>query len=348
MSQAVSPESIYNADASRIDTPGVIDRVSNLFKGHPALIQGFNTFLPPGYRIECFKERDGKDMITVTTPRGTVSQSAGSFSASALSDADKTGALRDSAPPAQSAASASRPAAAPASSRSNAGTPALSSTAASRPPVAAIPQTAPAPIPNPHHAVPAPTHHTHNVVDGVPILKPAHELAAVKAKALAQGLPDPTSTNGASALASNDASRESGQIELEFNHAITYVNKIKSRFKDKPDTYKQFLEILQTYQKDGRAITDVSTPGFILQSTNAQVYEQVSGLFASAPDLIGEFKQFLPDDSRDSALFNSLMIADRGYAQPNSNPKRGGAAKDSTRKKRGPAGDAKPSKVRCH
>lgn len=36
----------------RIDTPGVINRVSNLFKGHPDLIVGFNTFLPPGYKIE--------------------------------------------------------------------------------------------------------------------------------------------------------------------------------------------------------------------------------------------------------------------------------------------------------
>jgi hypothetical protein len=35
-----------------IDTPGVIQRVSNLFKGHPELIVGFNTFLPPGYKIE--------------------------------------------------------------------------------------------------------------------------------------------------------------------------------------------------------------------------------------------------------------------------------------------------------
>ncbi|KAG8170451.1 hypothetical protein JTE90_014455, partial [Oedothorax gibbosus] len=35
-----------------IDTPGVIQRVSNLFRGHPELIVGFNTFLPPGYRIE--------------------------------------------------------------------------------------------------------------------------------------------------------------------------------------------------------------------------------------------------------------------------------------------------------
>jgi paired amphipathic helix protein Sin3a len=95
------------------------------------------------------------------------------------------------------------------------------------------------------------------VVDGVPILRPPHELAAVKAKALAQGLPDPTANVSASALASGEAPREGAQIEIEFNHAITYVNKIKSRFKDKPDTYKQFLEILQTYQKDGRAITEV-------------------------------------------------------------------------------------------
>lgn len=35
-----------------IDTPGVISRVSNLFKGHPDLIVGFNTFLPPGFKIE--------------------------------------------------------------------------------------------------------------------------------------------------------------------------------------------------------------------------------------------------------------------------------------------------------
>lgn len=35
-----------------IDTPGVINRVSQLFHGHPDLVLGFNAFLPPGYRIE--------------------------------------------------------------------------------------------------------------------------------------------------------------------------------------------------------------------------------------------------------------------------------------------------------
>ncbi|KAJ2773621.1 hypothetical protein IWQ57_001211, partial [Coemansia nantahalensis] len=42
-----------------IDTPGVISRVSRLFYGSPALIQGFNTFLPPGYRIECSDDPTG-------------------------------------------------------------------------------------------------------------------------------------------------------------------------------------------------------------------------------------------------------------------------------------------------
>ena len=57
-----------------IDTPGVIERVSNLFNGHPSLIQGFNTFLPPGYRIEC-GTADNPDAIRVTTPSGTMTQS---------------------------------------------------------------------------------------------------------------------------------------------------------------------------------------------------------------------------------------------------------------------------------
>ena len=47
-----------------IDTPGVISRVSQLFKGHPDLIMGFNTFLPPGYKIEV----QTNDRVNVTTP----------------------------------------------------------------------------------------------------------------------------------------------------------------------------------------------------------------------------------------------------------------------------------------
>jgi paired amphipathic helix protein Sin3a len=53
-----------------IDTPGVIERVSQLFAGNPGLIQGFNTFLPPGYKIEC-GAGDDPNAIRVTTPMGT-------------------------------------------------------------------------------------------------------------------------------------------------------------------------------------------------------------------------------------------------------------------------------------
>lgn len=53
-----------------IDTPGVIERVSHLFAGNPGLIQGFNTFLPPGYKIEC-GTGDDPNAIRVTTPMGT-------------------------------------------------------------------------------------------------------------------------------------------------------------------------------------------------------------------------------------------------------------------------------------
>jgi paired amphipathic helix protein Sin3a len=69
----------------------------------------------------------------------------------------------------------------------------------------------------------------------------------------------------------------------EFNHAINYVNKIKTRFSAQPEVYRSFLEILQTYQKDDKPINEV--------------YQQVQQLFSSAPDLLDEFKQFLPDNS---------------------------------------------------
>ena len=71
----------------------MIDRVSNLFNGHPALIQGFNTFLPPGYRIECGAEGN-PDAIRVTTPSGTMTQSlqrGGPFERSNLNSVNQDG-----------------------------------------------------------------------------------------------------------------------------------------------------------------------------------------------------------------------------------------------------------------
>ncbi|KAF2193044.1 PAH2 domain-containing protein, partial [Zopfia rhizophila CBS 207.26] len=52
-----------------IDIPGAIERVSTLFAGNLNLIQGFNQYLPPDYKIKC-----GPDAIRVTTPMGTMGQ----------------------------------------------------------------------------------------------------------------------------------------------------------------------------------------------------------------------------------------------------------------------------------
>ncbi|KAJ7598551.1 hypothetical protein C8J56DRAFT_769732 [Mycena floridula] len=51
-----------------IDTRGVIQRIAQLFDGHPFLIQGFNTFLPAGYSIECSTDAQDVNHIVVTTP----------------------------------------------------------------------------------------------------------------------------------------------------------------------------------------------------------------------------------------------------------------------------------------
>jgi paired amphipathic helix protein Sin3a len=57
----------------------------------------------------------------------------------------------------------------------------------------------------------------------------------------------------------------------------------QNRFQDRPEIYKQFLEILQTYQRESKPIQDV--------------YAQVTHLFSSAHDLLEDFKQFLPESA---------------------------------------------------
>ncbi|KAF2754287.1 hypothetical protein EJ05DRAFT_155185 [Pseudovirgaria hyperparasitica] len=255
-----------------IDTPGVIDRVSTLFSGNPALIQGFNTFLPPGYRIEC-GTGDDPNTIRVTTPMGTtvsalgvhpLSQSVTNGITSTPSDQqfyeqsnrDGGNNWQQSVPqgsdvfgPGRSGPYGPQP-----------GQPASMSPEIQR----AHPESA----------------------------------AQVEARQLEQrspeGMQSPPggaaahlhgqSINGiASAAPSGAGSTAEKRGPVEFNHAISYVNKIKNRFATQPDIYKQFLEILQTYQRESKPIQDV--------------YAQVTTLFGGAPDLLEDFKQFLPDST---------------------------------------------------
>jgi histone deacetylase complex regulatory component SIN3 len=64
-----------------IDTPAAIQRVLRLFHGNRVLIQGFNTFLPVGYRIYVSESPADPNTITVTTPMGTTTQNTDDFSA---------------------------------------------------------------------------------------------------------------------------------------------------------------------------------------------------------------------------------------------------------------------------
>ncbi|CAI4218677.1 unnamed protein product [Parascedosporium putredinis] len=95
--------------------------------------------------------------------------------------------------------------------------------------------------------------------------------------------PTPSAAAGAAAVGAAQLANQEKRGPVEFNHAISYVNKIKNRFQDKPEIYKQFLEILQTYQRESKAIADV--------------YSQVTALFHTAPDLLEDFKQFLPESA---------------------------------------------------
>ncbi|OBZ85577.1 putative Xaa-Pro aminopeptidase P [Choanephora cucurbitarum] len=231
-----------------IDTPGVIERVSSLFRGHPALISGFNTFLPPGYRIECSTDAHFRDIIKVTTPTGTTSTANGEpLSLQSTSDAVDPYYPSSSMHPHHSANNN------PLSQSHH----------------------------HPHHH-PSPSPHYRGSNGQIPSL-PTYAAPSTAR----QASPGSSQHNRLPPQRSHSPSTEetgTRRAPVEFNHAINYVNKIKNRFSNDPDTYKQFLEILQTYQKEQKPIQEV--------------YAQVQILFNGANDLLAEFKQFLPDTSQ--------------------------------------------------
>lgn len=204
-----------------IDTPGVIERVSGLFKGYPTLIQGFNTFLPQGYRIDCSDNPD--DPIRVTTPMGSttlhhvtsakVESIEPDFQQQQQIDLEQNVQQEPSLPQ----------------------------------------QRAPPPI-----SQYSQTNQLHQQ----------------------QQQQKPNILNTPPPIAE---SQNKKPADVEFSQAISYVNKIKNRFADQPDIYKNFLEILQTYQREQKPINEV--------------YAQVTVLFKNAPDLLDDFKKFLPDSS---------------------------------------------------
>ncbi|URD83876.1 Paired amphipathic helix protein [Musa troglodytarum] len=70
---------------------------------------------------------------------------------------------------------------------------------------------------------------------------------------------------------------------VEFEEAITFVNKIKNRFQNDDHVYKTFLDILNMYRREDKSIHEV--------------YQEVAALFQNHQDLLEEFIHFLPDAS---------------------------------------------------
>ncbi|KAL3494016.1 hypothetical protein BJX62DRAFT_55289 [Aspergillus germanicus] len=292
-----------------IDTPGVIQRVSNLFNGHPALIQGFNTFLPPGYRIECGTE-DNPDAIRVTTPSGTNTLSMGRtrHALDAPSDIPPSSGLgphgrpdyyehsrpgwqQQPQPQPQQAQSSLAGSYSPGSRMLGAGMFGQQSSQSH-------PQDSHYDYPGQQdqQASAAASAMAHQQDQrGVSQLQGAASAASaglgraallgVSAAPGAASLTQPM--NSLAGVGSNMLQGSQADLNkrgpVEFNHAISYVNKIKNRFASRPEIYKQFLEILQTYQRESKPIGDV--------------YTQVTQLFNSAPDLLEDFKQFLPESA---------------------------------------------------
>ncbi|KAL3438750.1 hypothetical protein BDV09DRAFT_159592 [Aspergillus tetrazonus] len=303
-----------------IDTPGVIQRVSNLFNGHPALIQGFNTFLPPGYRIECGTE-DNPDAIRVTTPSGTntLSMPRARHTLDGPSDLAPPAGLGPHGRP--DYYEHSRPGWQQQQPQSQQPQGGFSDSPGARMMGGLFPQQAGQGQPQDHHyeytgqqEQPAPAGAavaTHGQDQrGVSQLQGAASAASAglgRASLLGAGPSSqgPSMTQpmnnlagvGSGVLQGSQADLKRGPVE--FNHAISYVNKIKNRFSSRPEIYKQFLEILQTYQRESKPIGDV--------------YTQVTQLFNSAPDLLEDFKQFLPE----SAAHAKQQAALRQQAEEN-------------------------------
>jgi paired amphipathic helix protein Sin3a len=85
---------------------------------------------------------------------------------------------------------------------------------------------------------------------------------------------------------------------------LTYVK--QNRFQDRPEIYKQFLEILQTYQRESKPIQDV--------------YAQVTELFKTAPDLLEDFKQFLPESAAQAKAAAAAKAAEEVAAMAAQTP----------------------------
>ncbi|KAJ6838532.1 paired amphipathic helix protein Sin3-like 4 [Iris pallida] len=83
---------------------------------------------------------------------------------------------------------------------------------------------------------------------------------------------------------------------VEFEEAISFVNKIKNRFHADEHVYKSFLDILNMYRRESKSIQEV--------------YQEVAILFQHHVDLLEEFTHFLPDTT---GAVGQHVLSGRGF-----------------------------------
>ena len=314
----------------QIDTPGVIRRVSNLFHGNKKLVLGFNTFLPEGYKIELPADGDGPPVAVFRAPGETITH--------ILTGPDPPrgqGAEPPKPAPAPPVGGFPRAGQGP----MRAGAPlghggqgmGMRGGPMGQQQGGLGSATAPGPT---AFGPPGAMHMQHQGVrDGRTLGQPQQMMASADAAArdrpaagpvpgrgmqgaaraampgmgqqAQQSSPDSKMPARAAAPAQqqqqqNQSPQQQGQ-PMEFDHAINYVTTIKKRFADEPETYKKFLEILHTYQKEQRGIKEV--------------LEEVSALFSEHPDLLKEFTFFLPDAVQSEAKVQLEQAAKEAEAR---------------------------------
>ena len=266
-----------------IDTPGVISRVSNLFRGHTDLIEGFNTFLPPGYKIEV----QANDCVHYTAPNSTLSTLVQPISSPSFG----------------STPSKSAPKIATGTSVNVLNLNPVGGNLIKNEPIKLEPLVL-APLSNNASNT---NFKAQNTQLSVKILQPtggvSQQLTNVAANARLVSTPPPQAAQQSASGSSTPSAGNQPQTQVEFGHAINYVNKIKSRFHNQPDIYKAFLEILHKYQKQQKNLKDgIQTSNYLSES---EVYAKVAKLFENQEDLLMEFSQFLPDANNSGNGFAS-------------------------------------------
>jgi paired amphipathic helix protein Sin3a len=319
-----------------IDTPGVIQRVSNLFKGHPELIVGFNTFLPPGYKIEVQANDQGfayQVSVSVPSPSST----------------GNTTIQTQHSPPTKFIQTST-------------------GHVLNTPPVNLITHTQNIHVQQSPHQPgqqtqqqqqdqrsSVQTQHLTNITIAQNFARsasagertlqttnvqntPQHSQSAttIQQQQSQQQSQQPqqttttTPTQQQQQAQNNSPANESNSLHrmqpifqndnqpVQFNQAIVYVNKIKCRFQEQPEKYKHFLRILHKYQNEQRR-KDGTTKGSS-PLTESEVFKQVAHLFDNQEDLLREFGQFLPDASP-SAAANTLLSKNCSTGSNESNDK---------------------------